>query len=252
MIYTIKKYFNERNYYIMDVFKATDGQIWTIGEDQDKFNRKEEDNVLCGKRPGLVLRSSGTNCLIIPFSTSVRYSSLCRPINIGNGVESYPAIDCVQTISSHDLTEYRSTLKPVSYDKTLKVFIDYCMGKIQYSSSVERYVYINNQSGHENNGGTDITKRHYNKKSVDDKLFILTHTAEEIHDEFGMSLSYAKIMRSRLRNELTVNKDLNSYNSNEIRAIRNKSVEELQSIYGLDELSIKYLKHMFIRNNNDK
>lgn len=247
----------------MDVFRATDGQIWIIGEGQDKFNREEDDNVLSGKRPGLIIRSSGTNCLVIPFSTSLRYSALCSPINIGNDVNSYPAIDCAQTISAYHLNEYRATMKPISYNKIVKAFVDYCMGYIQYSSSAEKYIYTQSRPNgtvrpvtytgdepshiKEDDGGTDITKRHYRKRSVDDKLFILTHSPEEIHDEFGMSISYAKITKRRYMNELSIEKDLSKYNAAEVRAIRNNTVEELMNTTSLDELSIKYLKHMFIR-----
>lgn len=137
-----------------DIYKAQFGQIWYIGDSENKYNMEEEDNRLRGKRPAFVLRSSGSNSTVIPLSTSVRYSQIDRNgIEIINGTKCYPAIDQARTLTSKELNDYVGILKPSLCTKIQKLFIDYILGKISYSSQKNAYIYITNSN---NFGGYEV------------------------------------------------------------------------------------------------
>ena len=258
----------------MDIYRATDGQVWTIGEGQDKNNVKEDNNVVCGKRPALIIRSSGTNCTVIPFSTSERYSALMDSVVVKDGVESYPAIDAVQTIPSYELGEYIGILKPATYKRILAAFVNYIYGDTQYSSKENKYINVNkayskpmnnyqpkqyvpkdqpvidyNDEPEETVAETPdvksiIKSATYNKYSIQDKVFIIFNSAEDVAKKFNVSISYATTMRYRYKNLVKNDCDLCKYSKKELDLILKSNYDDIKQWADISELSFSCLKYM--------
>lgn len=260
-----------------DLMLAHPGQIWYIDDGQDKYNTDKYDWIIRGKRPALILSCSTYAITYIPFTTNPKcYKYVEEGFNLTVGSVSYLAFNYTTTANIDILDQYIGYCKESTYKRMLKLYFNYIAGEIVFDFEKKTFVYAasrpsivdeyidkaaNNrfkeeidtteEQEHDVSESEPVKEEVEKKKYVrikytaQDKVYILTHTYNEIYEKYGISNSTIVKKRYIFKSELNCKEPIN-YTSDERRRILTGNDTEVKEEFNLNCISLNYLRYMFI------
>lgn len=120
-----------------NVKKFTKGEIYTfIDSNNDKSNVSQDQSILIGTRPVMIVKGGEKTSLVVPFTRN----SLNKPLGVvhPDGVKSYPAYDMLKTVNNKDLANYLSTVK--NPQPIMNLISDYITNEIDYEENSEEII----------------------------------------------------------------------------------------------------------------